>query len=101
MTDAILRRRRKKVLKVFINTAEGTTLENIVKHLSIDPLSVKGLLTALRKSNNVFYDNGVWSANEKATIVRERKPPYPNFDEEHEEWLQQLIAKKRFNPDGN
>lgn len=108
MTDAILRRRKrrvlsekKKVLKVFINTTEGTTLEKIVKQLSIDPLSIKGLLAALRKSNNVFYNDGVWSAKEKSTIIRKQGPLYPDFDKEHEKWLIQVFAKKQFNPDGN
>ena len=106
MTDVILRRKgvlseKKKVLKVFINTTERVTLKEIVKQLSIDPLCVKGLLTALRKSNNIFYNNGVWSANEKSTIVHKREPPYPDFDKEHEKWLIQIFAKKQFNPDGN
>lgn len=107
MTDAILRRKkgvlskRKKVLKVFINTTEGTTLEKIVKQLSIDPLSIKGLLAALRKSNNVFYSDGAWSAKEKSTIIRKQGPLYPDFDKEHEEWENQVAKKRQFNPDGN
>ena len=107
MTGAILRRKKevlsakRKVLKVFINTTEGTTLEKIVKQLSIDPLCIKGLLATLRKSNIVFYNDGVWSAKEKSTIVRKQEPPYPDFDKEHEKWLIQVFAKKQFNPDGN
>lgn len=104
MTDSTLRRRRglsekKKVLRIFINTTEETTFKEIIRQLSINPLCVKGLLVALRKSNNVFYDNGVWSAKEKSTTSK--KPPYPNFDKEHEEWMKQVLAKKQFNPDGN
>ena len=106
MTDAISYRKKalsekKKVIKVFINTTGEMTLEKIVKQLSKDPLSIKGLLTALRKSNNVFYNNGVWSATEKPTIVRKHDPLYPNLDKEHEEWEKQILTKKQFNPDGN
>lgn len=106
MTDAILRRKgafstKRKILKVFINTAERVTLKEIVKQLSIDPLCVKGLLAALRKSNIVFYNDGVWSAKEKSTTIRKQELPYPDFDKEHEKWLIQVFAKKQFNPDGN
>ncbi len=92
---------KKKVLAVLSNAAEGMVFAEIAKQLSISPLRIKGLLIALRKSNDVFNDNGVWSAYKKPVPARRQEPLYPDFDKEHEEWQKQVLAEKqRFNPFG-
>lgn len=92
---------KKKILAVLNNAAEGMTFAEVVKQLSINPLRIKGLLIALRKSNDAFNDNGVWFAYKKPTSTRKQEPLYSDFDKEHEEWQKQVLEKKpRFNPFG-
>ena len=104
MTDERLRKEKrifaekKKVLTVLARAANGMIFSEIAARLPIGRSRIKGLLIALRKSNDVFYDNGVWSTYVKPT---KQEPLYLDFDKEHEKWQEQVLAKKqRFNPFG-
>lgn len=112
MTDERLRKEKrifsekKKVLAVLNNAKEGMTFAEIAKQLPIKPLRIKGLLIALLKSKDVIHTDNLWIACTKTTIIPpsppvcKQEPLYPNFDEEHEKWQKQILAKKRFNPFG-
>lgn len=107
MTDARLRKEKrifadkKKILAALNSVANGMVFSDIATRLPISRLRLKGLLIALLKSNDVFYNDGVWSVHKKPTPACKQEPLYPDFDKEHEEWRKQVLApKQRFNPFG-
>lgn len=92
---------KKKILAVLNSATNGMIFSEIAARLPISNSRVKGLLIVLRKSNDVFYSNGVWFSYKNSTSIHRQEPLYPDFDKEHEEWQKQILTKKqRFNPFG-
>lgn len=86
---------KKKILAVLNSAINGMIFSEIAARLTISRLRVKGLLIALRKSNDVFHNDGVWSVHKKPIPPsRKQEPLYPDFDKEHEEWQKQVLEKK-------
>lgn len=88
--------RMQQILELLIQNPTGLTAQEIVNQIDSSQQAVTKALSTLKTEGKVDKEELNWKLNE---YTIKNNPLYPNFDEEHEQWVKEVKAKKiKLNP---
>ena len=83
--------RMQRILELLNQNLIGLTVKEIVNQTNLSRQAVTKALSTLKMQNKINKEEYHWKLN---TNITKSNQLYPNFDEEHEQWVKEVKAKK-------
>lgn len=85
-----------KVLELLVQNPTGLTAQEIVDKTNVNRQAVTKALSTLKTKNEVGREELHWKLDK---YVTKSELLYPNFEEEHKQWIKEASSKEvKFNP---
>lgn len=85
-----------KILELLTQNPTGFTVQEITEKIDTTRQAVTKALTMLKVGGSVNREELQWKLDK---FITKGKLPYPNFEEEHKQWVKEITSKKtKFNP---